>query len=58
MSLQILFIVLGGLALLLLAGGVIGFFWVKRYLARSQEGVKDTMSDIAEEIDSFQEKTQ
>lgn len=50
--------VLGGLLALLAVGGVYGYLRLKRYLARSQEGVQGTVSDIVEEIDSYQEKTQ
>lgn len=55
---EILLYVLGGLLLLAALGAVYLYFRMKRYLARSQERVQGTMSDIMEEIDSYQEKTQ
>lgn len=55
---QILLYALGGLLLLTVLGAVYLFFRMKRYLARSREGVQGTASEIAEEIDSYQEKTQ
>lgn len=55
---QLLLYVLGGLLLLVAIAAVYLYFRMKNYLARSQEGVQGTMSAIAEEIDSYQEKTQ
>lgn len=55
---RLAFYVLGGFVVVLAAGGIYGYLRLKRYLARSQEGVQSTMSDIVEEIDSYQEKTQ
>lgn len=55
---QILLYVLGGLALLLVVAAAVGYGYLRRYLARAQEGVEGTMSEIVEEIDSYQEKTQ
>lgn len=55
---RILLYALGGLLVLIAVGGVYGYIRLKNYLARSQEGAQGTMSDIAEEIDSYQEKTQ
>lgn len=55
---SILLIVLGGVALLAVVGAAVGYYLIKKYLTRSQEGVHSTMSDIVEEIDSYQEKTQ
>lgn len=55
---QILLYALGGLLLVAIIAAVYLFFRMKRYLARSREGVPGTMSDIVEEIDSYQGKTQ
>lgn len=55
---KILLLVLGGILLLLAVAAVIGYLYMKKYLERSQEGVRATMSEIGEEIDSYQEKTQ
>jgi hypothetical protein len=57
-AMSILLIVLGGVALLAVVGAAVGYYLIKKYLTRSQEGVHSTMSDIVEEIDSYQEKTQ
>lgn len=55
---QLLLLTLGGLLLLAVIGAVVLYFYVKKYLKRSQEGAEETMSEIAEEIDSYREKTQ
>ena len=55
---RILLFALGGLLVLVTVGAVYLFWRMKHYLGRSEEGVQSTMSDIVEEIDSFQEKTQ
>lgn len=55
---RILLYALGGLLLLVAVAAVILYFRMKRYLARSHEGVQSTMADIAEEIESYKEKTQ
>lgn len=55
---HIVLYVLGGLLLLVAIAAVILYFRMKRYLARSHEGLQSTMSEIAEEIESYQEKTQ
>lgn len=54
----ILFLVLGGLLLLALIGALVLYFYMRNYLKRSEEGIEGTMTEIAEEIDSYQEKTQ
>jgi hypothetical protein len=53
-----LLIGLGGLALIVLIGAVVFFFRMRSYLAKAQEGVEGTASEIVEEIDSYQTKTQ
>ncbi|MFQ5777098.1 MAG: hypothetical protein ACE5IP_03735 [Terriglobia bacterium] len=55
---QILLLTLAGLLLLAVIGAVVLYFYLKNYLKRSQEGAQGTMSEIAEEIDSYREKTQ
>lgn len=55
---RILLYVMGGLLLLAALGTVYLYFRMKQYLARSQDGVQGTTSEIIEEIDSYQEKTQ
>ncbi|MFQ5694483.1 MAG: hypothetical protein ACE5HB_00685 [Terriglobia bacterium] len=55
---QVLLLALGGLLLLLAIAAVFGFLLMKKYLRQSQKDVEGTMSGIAEEIDSYQEKTQ
>lgn len=55
---RILLYALGGLLLLIAIAAVYFFYRMKKYLAESREGVKGTMAGIAEEIDSYQEKTQ
>ena len=57
-GLTYLFIGLGGLALILLIGAVVFFIRMKRYLAQAQQGVEGTASEVIEEIDSYQSKTQ
>jgi hypothetical protein len=49
---------LGGLLLILAIAAVVFFFRMKRYLAKAQEGVEGTASEVIEEIDSYQTKTQ
>lgn len=55
---RIVFYALGALLLLVVAGGIYAYLRLKRYLASTQEGAQSTMSEIVEEIDSYQEKTQ
>lgn len=55
---KILLYALGGLLLLALAAGVYLYVRMRRFLAASQEGVQGTASEIVEEIESYQEKTQ
>ncbi len=57
-GLTYLFIGLGGLALIVLIGAVVFFFRMRSYLAKAHEGVEGTASEIVEEIDSYQTKTQ
>ena len=49
---------LGGLLLLAAIGAVVLFLRMRKYLASSQESVEGTVSEIAGEIESYQEKTQ
>ncbi|MGH9778000.1 MAG: hypothetical protein ACRD5I_06280 [Candidatus Acidiferrales bacterium] len=53
-----LLIGLGGLLLILAIGAVLFYFRMKSYLAKAHEGVEGTASEIVEEIDSYQSKTQ
>jgi len=53
-----LLVVVGGLFLLLLVAAVFLYLRLRNYLARPQEGVESTVTGIAEEIESYQEKTQ
>lgn len=55
---KIVLYVLGGLLLLVVVAALFLYFRMRAYLARSREGVQGTMSEIAEEIESYQEKTQ
>ena len=41
-----------------LVAALVLYWKLRRYLARSGQGVKTTMSEIGEEIDSYHEKTQ
>lgn len=53
-----LLIGLGGLLLILAIGAVVFYFRMKSYLAKAHDGVEGTASEIVEEIDSYQSKTQ
>lgn len=53
-----LLIGLGGLLLILAIGAVVFYFRMKSYLAKAHEGMEGTASEIVEEIDSYQTKTQ
>lgn len=55
---NIVLYVLGGLLLLVAVAALILYLRMKKYLAKSHQGMRSTMSEIAEEIDSYQEKTQ
>jgi hypothetical protein len=55
---RFLLIGLGGLLLIFAVAAVVFFVRMKRYLAKAQEGVEGTASEIVEEIDSYQTKTQ
>lgn len=55
---KIVLYVLGGLLLLVGVAAVFLYFRMRAYLRRSPEGIQGTMSEIAEEIDNYQEKTQ
>ncbi|MGH9789276.1 MAG: hypothetical protein ACRD4U_11310 [Candidatus Acidiferrales bacterium] len=57
-GLTFLLIGLGGLLLILAIGAVVFYFRMKRYLAKAHDGVEGTASEIVEEIDSYQSKTQ
>ena len=49
---------LGGLLLIVAIAAVMLYFRMKNYLHKAQHGVTGTASDIVEEIDSYQSKTQ
>ncbi len=49
---------LGGLLLILAIGAVVFYFRMRSYLAKAHDGVEGTASEIVEEIDSYQSKTQ
>jgi hypothetical protein len=53
-----LLIGLGGLLLILAIGAVVFYYRMKSYLAKAHDGVEGTASEIVEEIDSYQSKTQ
>jgi hypothetical protein len=53
-----LLIGVGGLLLILAIGAVVFYFRMKSYLAKAHGGVEGTASEIVEEIDSYQSKTQ
>ena len=55
---RFLLIGLGGLLLIFAIAAVVFFFRMRRYLAKAQEGVEGTASEVIEEIDSYQSKTQ
>jgi hypothetical protein len=55
---RILLYALGGLLLVAVAAALYLFVRMRRYLRKAQEGVEGTASEIMEEIDSYQEKTQ
>jgi len=55
---RILLYALGGLLLIAVAAALYLFFRLRRYLRKAQGGVEGTASEIIEEIDSYQEKTQ
>lgn len=55
---RILLLALGGLLLVIAIGAVFLYFRMKSYIAKAQEGVQGTASEIVEEIDSYQTKTQ
>jgi len=55
---QFLLLGLGGLLLILAVAAVVLYFRMKNYLHKAQEGVTGTASDVIEEIDSYQSKTQ
>lgn len=55
---RVLLYALGGLLLVALGGALYLFFRMRRYLSKTQDGVEGTASEIIEEIDSYQEKTQ
>ena len=57
-GLTFLLIGVGGLLLILAIGAVVFYFRMKRYLAKAHDGVEGTASEIVEEIDSYQTKTQ
>ncbi len=57
-GLTFLLIGLGGLLLILAIGAVVFYVRMKRYLAKAHDGVEGTASEIVEEIDSYQSKTQ
>ncbi|MGH9778953.1 MAG: hypothetical protein ACRD5I_11140 [Candidatus Acidiferrales bacterium] len=53
-----LLIGVGGLLLILAIGAAVFYFRMKSYLAKAHDGVEGTASEIVEEIDSYQSKTQ
>lgn len=55
---QVLLYALGGLLLVGVIAAVYLYVRMRRYLARAQDGVQGAASEIIEEIDSYQEKTQ
>lgn len=55
---RILLLVLGGLLVFVALAALVLYLRMRSYLARSQGGIQSTVSEIAEEIDSYQEKTQ
>ena len=57
-GLTFLLIGLGGLLLILAIGALVFYFRMKSYLAKAHGGVEGTASEIVEEIDSYQSKTQ
>lgn len=58
LDLQFLLLGLGGLLLILVIAAVVLYFRMKNYLHKAQEGVTGTASEVIEEIDSYQSKTQ
>src|SRR3990172_9047867 len=57
-GMRVLLYVLGGLLLIAVAAALYLYFRMRRYLAKSQQRVQGTASELIEEIDSYQEKTQ
>ncbi len=55
---QFLLFGLGGLLLILVIAAVVLYFRMKNYLHKARQGVTGTASEIVEEIDSYQSKTQ
>jgi len=55
---RVLLYVLGGLLLIAVAAALYLYFRMRRYLKKAQGGVEGTASEIIDEIDSYQEKTQ
>ena len=55
---QYLLLGLGGLVLIAVVAAVVLYFRMKSYLRKAQQGVQGTSSEIMEEIDSYQSKTQ
>ncbi len=55
---QFLLLGLGGLLLILVVAAVVLYFRMRNYLHKAQQGVTGTASEIVEEIDSYQSKTQ
>lgn len=49
---------LGGLLLIVAIAAIVLYFRMKNYLHKAQQGVTGTASEIVEEIDSYQSKTQ
>lgn len=58
LDVQFLLLGLGGLLLVLAIAAVVLYFRMKNYLHKAQEGVTGTASEVIEEIDSYQSKTQ
>lgn len=55
---RVLLYALGALLLVAIGAALYLYFRMRRYLAKSQQGVQGTASELMEEIDSYQEKTQ
>jgi len=55
---KILLYALGALLLVAIGAALYLFFRMRRYLQKAQQGVQGTASEIIEEIESYQEKTQ